>query len=235
MSVSTMIGTPGQSYFVNGNTYTAAGTSGLINGYTPVGSSFVSGIAAGDVVSLLNEGVTYGQQRFRFVNFGVVATANASQTVATVALANGALTIATQPDVPRQIAIVTTPGSALTAGTNTVVYTDETGTSRTEVMTLVMAGTTTQVTTYGVASMTSMTVAALAGGTSPNIRAGTNTTLALPNGATKVNGMTVIMATLDHTTDVLPTAASTTDTNLITPNTAPNGTHTYAFGYTYFE
>lgn len=233
MNITQAIGSPGQGYYSNNNTYQADG-AGLIIGGSNAQGSFV-GIQGGDVVNLINNGALPAQRRNDVFNLGIVAAALATYVVASVAMSNGALTIVKSPDVPRQLAFVVNTGATITAGALTLVYTTNTGVPQTDTLSLIAAGSVavTLTSSKGCARLTSATVSGLVGGTSPNIQGGINAVLALPVDG-NVAGLTVTAATVDAVSDVLP-AQSGTDKSLITPNTAPNGTHTYTFGATYFS
>lgn len=234
MVVTQMLGSPGASYFVNGNTYTA-NSSGVITGGSNSSGSF-TGIQLGDITALLSEGCTYAVQRGRFIYLGTVKAALATALVASVALSNGSLTVAGQPDVPRQAAFVVNPGAAaITAGSLLVNYNSTDGVNVTDTLSLVTGANTaaTLVTSRGLSRLLSASVGGLVGGSSPNIQGGTNTVLALPAdvGAASI---TVTSAVVDGASDSLPTQ-SATDGHLITPNTAPNGTHVFGFDYNFLS
>lgn len=233
MSLNQMIGNPGAFYSVNGNTYQADGT-GLISRYTNTNGTF-QGIATGDIVGLINEGALPANLRSQIVNLGAIKAASATVLVASVALTNAALTVAASPDVPRQAQAVVNPGTlAITAGALTLVYASSGGVAVTEALSLVTPLSTakTLVTSRGVSTLTSATVSGLVGGAAPNIQIGTNGVIALPTDANQAN-ITVYAASVDGVSDVLP-AQSATDLHLITPNTAPNGTKSFSFGYNYY-
>lgn len=232
MAITQLLGTAGNSYVVNGNTY-IANSAGVISGGSNSQGSFL-GIQAGDLGSLLSEGCTYAVQGGRYTYFGIVKAALATANVASVALSNGSLTIAAQPDVPRQLQFVVNPGaSAITAGFLNLAYLSTDGVASTDALPLATGANTaaTLVTSRGVSRLTTASVAGLTGGTSPNIQGGSNGVLALPCAVGAAN-IVVTMANVDGAPDSLPTQ-SANDGRLITPNTAPNGTHTFAFGYNF--
>lgn len=228
-----MIGTPGYEYFANGNTYQANG-SGLITGGTNSQGSF-SGIMPGDVVPLMNGGAHVATLRARWINFGIVKAASAAAVVASAALSNGSLGAITQPDIPRQLQGVVIPGAAaITAGALTLVYNNTQGVASTDTISLVTGSgvNLTFTTSQGCARLTSAIVAGLVGGSTPTVELGTNTVLALPADVGQ-SGLAVYKAVVDDADDTLPTQ-SASDGHLVTPNTAPNGTHTFSFGINFF-
>lgn len=234
MQIKQMIGDPGASYFVNGNSYQADG-SGLINKFTNGSGSF-TGIAQGDSVSLINSGCKIAVLKTRNQDFDIVAAASANATVTSVAAANSVLTIAAQPDVPRQLAAVLTPGAAaVTAGVLTVVYTDNDGVVTTDALSLITALSVskTMTTTRGVTHVTSATITGFAGGSSPTIVIGTTAVLALPAEQGKA-GLVVYKADMDSVDVALPTQSGPQN-DFVTPATAPNGTHVYTMGYSFFS
>lgn len=228
MSVAQMLGTPGQGYVgqSSGTVYQADPTTGVI-----------SAPAAADIPGLLAAGATFGSKRNVWYNPAVIKAASIQNVVTSVALSNGALTIAAQADVPRPLQGVLFPGAAaMTAGTLTMVYKDSDGGTTTDVQSLITGSgvNLTFTTSKGVATLTSATVAAIAGGSSPGIQLGMNANISVPAdvGAT---GITFYKATMDDTNDVLPAQPIAANPRIITPNTAPNATHTYGFGYSYWS
>ena len=236
MNVSTMLGAAGQGYAArSGNIYRADG-SGLITGYTTPQGVVVTGISTADITDLLNDGATYATLRTRVHTPGIVAVASATVIVASGALSNGSMTIAAQPDCPRQLAVVMNSGATITAGTLTLVYNNTEGQPSTDAFSLAVTGSvaSTFVTSQGCSHLTSGTVAGLAGGTSPNIKVGTNNVLALPADLGQ-SSLTVFYASVDGAADSALPTQSAANGHLITPATAPNGTHTYSFGYNFFS
>lgn len=246
MSLGNMIGSPGQEYYANGNTYTAA-SSGLITGGTNASGSF-TGIMQNDVVALINAGALPATLRTRMINLGVVKAASATVLVASAALSNGALTVAANPDIPRQAQFVINPGaSAITAGLLGLTYTTGDGVTFTDSLSLVVALSTalTLVSTHGCAVLSSAGVSGLVGGTSPNIQGGTNNVLSVPAdigqaglafyyAATLTTSTGTNVASVGWVEDTLPTQ-SAVDGKLITPHATPNGTLAYSFGYNFYS
>lgn len=153
------------------------------------------------------------------------------QIVASAALANGNLAIANQPDVMRQVGMRVDPGAApITAGTLTVTYTANDGTTQTDVLSLITA-TSTLFTTFlskGVLVMQTPVVAGLVGGSSPKVQLDTNAALAVPIPQGSVD-VTVLKES--HDSSLNATLGTITNAGIWTPNTAPNSTHTYGVVY----
>lgn len=187
-----------------------------------------------DVPSLLALGMTYVTTPAEVYSPAKApAAASAAAMVASVALSNGALTIAASPDVPRPVAVVLGNGTApITAGTVTLGYTANDGSLTTDVFSaaLLASAGATLFTSKGVVKISTGFVSGLVGGTSPFIFAGTTAALTVPvaQGAT---GVSFFSETVDGAAETIGT--STTTLGGITPTTAPNGTHTYSFGYNY--
>ena len=187
-----------------------------------------------DVPALLAAGFIYMKQSVGAYTLPLAPAASAvtGVIIASGALSNGALSIAAQPDVMRPVKIAVGTGTtAITAGTVTVVYTANDGTTQTDTLSLACAlsSAVTQTLSKGVVTITSATVAGVAGGTSPWLRADVTPALSVPVAPGAVDfavireydaGATIAIGTL--LTSVLGS---------ITPTTAPNGTVTYSFGY----
>lgn len=153
--------------------------------------------------------------------------ASAARVVASVALANGTHTIANQPDVPRQLVVVTDPGtSAITAGLDTLTYLANDGTTQTDAISLVTPASTIKstATSKGVVALTSSIVTAVAGGASPGIQINDTNSLSMtvpPRFSGFTLNRTYANGTVNGTTAVASSAAS------YTPSTTPNGTVTF--------
>jgi hypothetical protein len=163
-------------------------------------------------------------------------------------LTNGSLAIAAQPDVCRQVAAVIFPGSVgITAGTLTVTYTANDGTTQVDALSLVAASQSagaagsTVGTTKGVLRLTSAVVSGLTGGQSPGIYAGTNNYLGVPVpprfvdwALTAEKKITPTVGTLGLTVPSDETISTTVIATgaLVSPTQAPDGTHGLSFGYT---
>lgn len=214
-----------------------------------VGSDGTVTINAADVQYFIGLGYEFAVSDHRVYNTpGAPVTQNIGVTVSSTSLTVGSLTIAAQPDVPRQLAAIVYPGTtSITAGTLTMVYSANDGTTQTDSLSLVMAsqaaGTAggTLSTTKGVERLTSAVVSGLTGGTSPGIQIGTNGYLAVPVpprfvdfSPTFEKKVTPTAGTLGLTVpsdDTVPTLY--TSGGLISPTTAPDGTHQLSFGYNF--
>jgi hypothetical protein len=177
---------------------------------------------------------------------GAPATANASVTVASTNLTAGSLTIAAQPDVSRQLAVVVNPGtSTLTAGTVTMTYAANDGTTQTDVLAFgPTAVNQTLNTTKGVEHLTSAVVGTPtygSGAGNGGIIVGTNATLALPVdpgfvdfAVTKETVVTPTAGTLGLSVPADETIGTVTASGgLVAPTTAPNGSKQFQFDYSY--
>ena len=224
-NVAYMLGTPGQGYFVNGNVYQADPKNGSITNILP-----------NDVVGLLAAGCTFGSKRVETYSPGAVKAASAAGIVSSVALSSGSLTIAAQPDVPRPLNVVVFPGTtAITAGQVLLTYADDQGGTTLDTLSVTTGASTnlTVSTSKGVASLTSAVVSGVTGGVSPGIEIGTTATFSLLADV-GASGITVFKSTIDNAHDSTGTQ-STTYPRFFTPGTAPNGTHTYTVGYSFFS
>lgn len=151
--------------------------------------------------------------------------------VADVLIAAGAQIIASQPNVPCKLQVrITDANSSISAGTVTIVGVGAAGQALSQVIPLA-GGTRTVVTTDAYASVTSATIAGLAGhGAGDNIGIGVGSALGLPipAGATDVS---VYKATVDYVNEAVGTVDATART--VAPTTAGNGTRVFEFWYTY--
>jgi hypothetical protein len=190
-------------------------------------------VNAADVPALLAAGCTYVQGTTRFYTTPVAApaVANVNLLYSSAALSNGTLAVAAQPDVPRQAQAIVIPGTlAVTAGVLTLTYVANDGTTTVDALSVVTAASTTLTvfTTKGVVTMTSQVLSAVAGGVSPTIQIGTNGVLAVPINPNDQD-VTLIREYNDGAAATQGTIAAF---GLVTPHVAPNGTHTFTFGYT---
>ncbi len=154
-----------------------------------------------------------------------------------VDMANGVQVIAlATPKVPCKLNIRIVDGdSSVSAGTVTLVYTDQNGVSHSDVFSLA-GGTRTLLSTYAAVTVTSVTIAGLVGAVGGDtIGVGQSAHLALigaPNGA----NYTVYSAKVGAT--ILVLAADTIGTvdavaGTILPNVAPDGSKVFGFYYTF--
>jgi hypothetical protein len=187
-----------------------------------------------DVPALLQAGASYVNATSRWQTISPAPRAgSAGQIVASTALANGSLTIAHQPDVPRQLAVKVAPGATLiSAGNAALLYTANDGTAQTDNFSLIMASTTisTFTTSKGVLHLTSAIVTGLVGGTTPGVQIDDTNSLSLMVDAGFVD-FAVLKENVDGADETIGTVASAAAS--IIPSTAPNGTHTFGFGYSY--
>jgi len=187
-----------------------------------------------DVASLLALGATYVNVVSSSYTTPMAPTAaTVGAIVASGALSNGSVSVTAQPNELRPVTVeVGTGTTAISAGTATVVYTANDGTTTTDSFSLVCAASAsvTQTTSKGVDTISSITVAGVSGGLSPWFRMSTTAAIALPlaPGAVDIsvqreydNGATIAVGTLGISL------------GSIYPTTAPNGTLQYSFVYTY--
>ena len=151
-----------------------AGLGGTVNGnsqnYTVGADGTIANVASQDVLTLLRAG-------FRFVSGFVTktvfraplpadTTSSTPAIVSPVTPSNGALTIAAQPPHARkllvQIHIGTTTTTAITAGTVTLVGTDQDGNAVSDVLSLVKTATAVVKTAHAYAALTPPVVAGYA-------------------------------------------------------------------------
>lgn len=159
------------------------------------------------------------------------AAADLISIVADVLLADGAQIIAAQPDYPRHAQVRITDGdSSITAGTATIVGIGIAGEALEQIIPLT-GGTQTVVTDDVYATITSVTVAGLAGhGAGDNIGVGFGAGLGLPIPAlaTAVVVTKVVVDSADEVVAGVDAAARSVE-----PTTAANGVHNYDFFFGY--
>lgn len=148
-------------------------------------------------------------------------------------VANGALTIAAQPPIPCKLQVrIVDANASISAGTVDLVGVGTSGQALTQSIPLT-GGTQTVTTTDAYASLTSATVASVAGAAAGDtIGIGTSAAIGLP--ATKTPtpaSFAVYKANVDGAAETVGTVDATAGT--ITPTTAPNGTRDFDFWYTY--
>lgn len=151
--------------------------------------------------------------------------------VADVLLANGAQIIAAQPDCPRKLQVRITDGdSSISAGTVTLVGVSAGGKALSQVINLA-GGTRTVVTDDAYATLTSATVAALAGhGAGDNIGIGVGAGFGLPVPENATN-LVVTKTFVDGASEVV--AGVDAAAYSVAPTTAPNAAHDYEFFFAY--
>ena len=204
--------------------------SGIYN----IPSDGIVTVLASDVSALLQAGLSFVNITTRWQDITPAPrAATAARIVASTALANGTIAIANQPDCARLAGLRVDPGtSAITAGTAALVYTANDGNPQTDSLSLVAAASTptTQNTSKGVLHLTSITIAGLVGGTSPLVQVNDTNTLSLmvQQGATD---FAIIKANVDGADEAIGTVTSSAFS--VAPTTAPNGTHTYGFAFSF--
>lgn len=188
-----------------------------------------------DAPSMLALGMTFVNNAIEHYNYTIPpAAASGVSVVGSGALSNGSVAVTANPDVPRQVIVVVGTGTlAVTAGSVAVTYVGNDGVSGTDTIPLAMAASAnvTHSLSRGVLSISSIVVSGLVGGLSPWIRAGTTSMLAVPapTGAVDFN----FVKEYDAGATIAIGTASTAVFGGFTPTTAPNGTVTYSFLYTY--
>jgi hypothetical protein len=145
-------------------------------------------------------------------------------------IADGALTVAAQPDFPRKLQVrIVDADSSVTAGTVTLVGVGLDGGAVTETIDFGAGGTQTIVTDYVYASLTSATVASVAGAAAGDtIGIGVGAALGLPIPAGMPN-VSVVRAYADATSEAVGTVDTTARS--IEPTTAADGAADFDFFY----
>jgi hypothetical protein len=143
---------------------------------------------------------------------------------------NRALTIAGQPDYPRKLQVRQVIVTAITAGILTIVGINNAGQTITETVSLIASATQTLKTVNAFAHVTSATVSGLVGGGDGTLGIGVAADLALSIPAT-FSGLQVFKANVDNADEAVGTVDTAAGT--ISPTTAPNGTHSYTFYYSF--
>ena len=190
-----------------------------------------------DISAMLGLGLTYVAVSVESHNLPIAPlAATIGAIVASGALSNGTVTVTANPTVMRPVNIeIGTGTAAITAGTVTVTYVANDGLTTTDVISAIVAagpGSTTQGLSKGVVTITSITAAGLVGGTSPWIRASTTASISLPVRPSMTN-LAILREYDAGATVAIGTLAATFGS--VTPTTAPNGTVTYSFLYSYLS
>lgn len=187
-----------------------------------------------DAQSLLALGMNYVKATVRnYTPPAAPLVATSGKIVASVALSNGGLTIANQPDVMRPANIVIGTGTApVTAGSLSMVYTANDGSSTTDTLSLVLAASAgnTLTTSKGMQKLATAIVSGLAGGTSPFIHIDTTGAISVPVDIGAVD-FALYSEIVDGAAETIGTLAVALGS--VAPTTAPNGTHLYSFGYNF--
>lgn len=187
-----------------------------------------------DAPSMLALGMTYINKVVSMHGLLIApAAAAVGHIVASGALSNGTVAVSAQPDVGRPVTVeVGTGTAAISAGTAVISYVGNDGQTDTDTFSLACAASTavTQFLSRGALTISSITISGVTGGTSPWFRMSTTAAVSLPvtPGAVDFSvlkeydaGATIAVGALS------PILGS------ITPTTAPNGTVSYGFVYTY--
>ena len=188
-----------------------------------------------DAPSMLVLGMTYLNQITQQMTMPLApAAATVGRVVASGNLSNTTVSVSNQPDVPRPVTVeVGTGTAAITAGTATITYVGNDGQTDVDVFSLVCpaSGAVTQYLSRGCITVSSVVVAGVVGGTSPWFRMSTTAALAVPvpPGAIDI----AFLREYDAGATIALGTPSSTILGAITPTTAPNGTVTYSFLYSY--
>ena len=213
-------GTAGGVAYSNGAGVIAVGTVQNHAAITPAGS--VDNTTATNVI----------ETRCGFVRYEGPLTAELISIKAALQVADGACAIVGQPDYPRRLTVDLAAGGAITAGTLTIVGPNASGVVTTEVVSLITAVPVAIPTVNGFASVTSATVAALAGGPAMTLSIGCAAAMALPACNSPVAGSFAVYKTVVDGADEAVAGVDATY-GLVAPTTAANNAHNYDFFYTY--
>lgn len=223
---------------IGGNTYTV-GSDGTITGVNQL-----------DILPLIRAGFRLFSTYADKVSISSPLPADLISTVAAVTPSNVALTIAAQPPHPRKlqirIVIGTTTTTAITAGTLTLVGTDQDGNAVTEVISLIENASATVKSANCYAGLTSATVAgyvASGSGTGNTVGLGPSNDFGMPTcpgvvdfAIVKATKITKVLGTSNIAVDdVASTATIDTVARTIAPTTNPaaSGLVDYEFSFSY--
>lgn len=215
---------------------TVSGTvNGLYGSYAQAADGTYT-VDTRDAPSMLQAGMAYLRACTRnYSPVTVPGAAAAGQLIASAALSTGALAVANQPDVIRQGSLVIGNGTApVSAGSVSVGYYGNDGVLGTDTFSctgLTGAISITTALSRGVAHIATAFVSGITGGTSPYVRLDTTAYLACP-----VDPGAIDFAELKENNaagNVSTGTVSTVSLGCISPTSAPNGTLTYGFLYTY--
>lgn len=186
-----------------------------------------------DVPSLLAAGCEYIIQSTESQRVSAPRAQSAGRIVASTALANGTIAIANQPDSPRQCDLYVEPGGGtITAGNAALVYIANDGTTQTDNFSLINTSTVawSSRTSKGVLHVNSITISALAGGTSPQVQVNDTNALSMMVNPGFID-FTVLKENVDAANEAVGTVASSAAS--VVPTTTPNATHNYDFFYSF--
>lgn len=201
-------------------------------GATGAGGTGATG-AEGTGATGATAGTNVAEQRCGHVKYAAPIAAELITIKADAAVADGAIVVAAQPDFPRKLQVrITDANSSISAGTLTLVGVGPSGEAVTEEVALT-GGTATKTTTYAYATVTSGTVAGLAGNEgADNLSIGVAAALGLPGCKTPASSaFAVYKADVENANEAVGTVDATAGT--IVPTTAPNGARVFDFWYTY--
>ena len=191
-------------------------------------------VDAQDVPALLARGMSYVKQSSSSYTLPLPpAAATIATIVASGALSNGSVSVAANPDTMRPVNVeVGTGTTAITAGNMAVTYVGNDGQSATDNISLIcpLSSAVTHALSRGVIAISAITVSGLVGGTSPWRRLSTTAAVSVPVSAGAID-FSVFQEYDAGATIAVGALASALGS--ITPTTAPNGTVTYGFGYSY--
>ena len=188
-----------------------------------------------DAPALLTQGFAYVNHLSKAFTLPLApAAATVATIVASGALSNGSVSVAANPDTMRQVTFeVGTGTTAITGGTATVTYIGNDGQSGSDVFPLNCTASTsvTQYLSRGVQTISAVTIAGLAGGTSPWRRMSTTTAVSVPVDPGAVDF--TVTREYDAGATIAVGALVAASLGTITPTTAPNATVTYSFDYNF--
>lgn len=187
-----------------------------------------------DAATCLSLGMNYIRQvSLSYAVPIVAAAAVVGGVVSSGALSNGTVAVTTQPTVMRPVNLeVGTGTAAISAGSAVVTYIGNDGISGSDTLSLICgaSASTTQGLSRGVDTITSIVVSGVVGGTSPWIRLSTTAALSVPVSP----GCVDFTVTREYDAGATIAVGSlSVSLGSVFPTTAPNGTATYSFLYTY--
>lgn len=187
-----------------------------------------------DAPTMLALGMNYVQRRAaQYTTPLAPSAATIGAIVASGALSDGSVAVTAQPTTPRPINVeVGTGTAAITAGSVAVTYIGNDGQTDTDTLSLVCAASSsvTQGLSRGAVTISSIEVSGVVGGASPWLRLSTTAELSLPVAPDAID------FTVSREYDAgatIAVGALGVSLGSITPTTAPNGTVTYSFLYSY--
>ena len=232
--------------------YPGSTVNGVTSATYTIGTDRTVTVDTRDCSALLAQGFTPYAVSTAKVSFSSPLPADLVSVKAAATPANGAITIAAQPVHSRKLqvrVVLGTPGTTdITAGTLTLVGTDQDGNAITEVISLVTGASVTRTTANAFATLTSGTVAGYAAngsGTGNTLGIGVSNDFGIPTmqGGTTVNfsiikvtKITKVLGTSNVAADdAAGSAVVDTVARTVAPTTAPaaNGLVDYEIKYAY--